>query len=131
MSRHHHADPIRGRCWPHALRHAVSRALSTYQSWNALYLNPQTYGQARHCYATAHQAFRRAHRVQRWQACTEQRMLDTLAATLAHLSTAELEGVIARWDTARAATALTTMSDATLAGVMADLDADARRAHRR
>jgi ABC-type xylose transport system substrate-binding protein len=113
------------------LLQAFSRPVCSYQYWNAFYLNPQRYGQAVHCYASAHHASRRAHQIRRWQAALEQGNLDTLAVSLCALSAADLEAVIARQDAANGAAAITTMSDADLACLMVDMGADARRAHTR
>ena len=51
------ASPPRQR----ALLTLLRRSLQTYQTWNAVYLDPVRYGRLPHCYATAHVASQQAY----------------------------------------------------------------------
>ena len=87
------------RLWCKVLLVRIRHAFTTYQYWVAQALNPQQYGQARHCYASAGpvQASTSADPSIK-DATSEYRYLDMLTARLMALSNGELTALLARLD---------------------------------
>ena len=110
--------------WHHTLLTTVQRAVETYQYWNAWSLNPQTYGQAPHCYASAQHAALHAAQVHRRLGAADLLWLDVLTDKLCALSDVELDAVIARVDayaTPEWTATLQTMSDDEVDQLLASL----------
>ncbi len=115
--------------WYQSVLQVVARAIATYQSWNAFYLDPRQYAQAPHCYATMQHAIRHAEHRQQWHTRGDDGQLDTVAAILRTKSNPELAALIARLDADNGpawAAAIGAMAAADVAYCIAMIEAEAR-----